>query len=129
MLGGIISVYTAGGAVGCLLSGLIGDRFGRRGTIQIGAAVAAIGTAMQTAAQDTILLIFGRLVAGLAIGIIYFAIPMYQSEIAPASHRGFFVGLHAQCIGFGYMTSNWVGYGVYFSSGQFTVSLGATSTS
>ncbi|PQE09093.1 High-affinity glucose transporter protein [Rutstroemia sp. NJR-2017a BVV2] len=120
MLGGIISVYTAGGAVGCLLSGLIGDRFGRRGTIQIGAVVAAIGTAMQTAAQETILLIFGRLVAGLAIGIIYFAIPMYQSEIAPASHRGFFVGLHAQCIGFGYMTSNWVGYGVYFSSEQFT---------
>jgi MFS family permease len=125
MLGGIISVYTAGGAVGCLLSGVIGDRFGRRGTIQIGAVIAAIGTAMQTGAQETILLIFGRLIAGLAIGIIYFAIPMYQSEIAPATHRGFFVGLHAQFIGFGYMTSNWVGYGIYFTKGQVTVSSNA----
>jgi MFS family permease len=104
-----------------LLSGWIGDRYGRRGTIQIGAVVAAIGTTLQTAAQETILLIFGRLIAGLAIGIIYFAIPMYQSEIAPTSHRGFFVGLHAQMIGFGYMTSNWVGYGVYFAKGEFTV--------
>lgn len=122
MLGGIISSYTAGGAIGCLMSGPIGNRFGRRGTIQIGAVVAAIGTALQTAAQETILLIFGRLIAGLAIGIIYFAIPMFQSEIAPASHRGLFVGLHAQFIGFGYMTSNWVGFGISYTSGQITVS-------
>lgn len=121
MLGGIISVYTAGGAIGCLLGGPIGSRFGRKGTIQIGAIVAAIGTTLQTAAQETIMLIFGRLIAGLAIGIIYFAIPMFQSEISPASHRGLFVGLHAQFIGLGYMASNWVGFGVSYSSGQFTV--------
>ncbi|KAK0388496.1 hypothetical protein NLU13_4740 [Sarocladium strictum] len=120
MLGGIISIYTAGGAIGSLFSGIVGDRFGRRGTIQIGAVIAAIGTAMQTAAQETILLLVGRLIAGLAIGLIYFAIPMFQSEIAPASHRGTFVGLHAQFIGFGYMTSNWVGYGISFASGEVT---------
>lgn len=120
MLGGIISIYTAGGAIGSLMSGMVGDRFGRRGTIQIGAVVAAIGTAMQTAAHETILLLIGRLIAGLAIGLIYFAIPMFQSEIAPAAHRGMFVGLHAQFIGFGYMTSNWVGYGIYFARGEVT---------
>jgi MFS family permease len=121
MLGGIISVYTAGGAVGCLCSGPIGNRFGRRGTIQIGAVIAAIGTAIQTASVNTPQLVVGRLIAGLAIGIIYFAIPQFQSEIAPASHRGFFVGLHAQFIGFGYALSNWIGFGVYFAKGQFTV--------
>ncbi|KAH8172892.1 sugar transporter domain-containing protein [Sarocladium implicatum] len=120
MLGGIISIYTAGGAIGSLLSGVTGDRFGRRGTIQIGAIVAAIGTTLQTAAHETILLLIGRLIAGLAIGLIYFAIPMFQSEIAPASHRGLFVGLHSQFIGFGYMVSNWVGYGIYFASGEVT---------
>lgn len=120
MLGGIISIYTAGGAIGSLMSGFVGDRFGRRGTIQIGAVVAAIGTTLQTAAHETILLLIGRLIAGLAIGLIYFAIPMFQSEIAPASHRGLFVGLHSQFIGFGYMTSNWVGYGIYFARGEVT---------
>jgi MFS family permease len=123
VLGGIISVYTAGGAIGSLLSGPIGTRFGRKGTIQIGAVVAAIGTTLQTAAQEQIMLIFGRLIAGLAIGIIYFAIPMFQSEIAPAAHRGMFVGLHAQFIGFGYMLSNWVGFGMSYTTGPITVCL------
>lgn len=121
LLGGIISVYTAGGAIGCLLSGPFGNRWGRRGTIQIGAVIAAIGTTLQTAAQESIMLIFGRLIAGLAIGIIYFAIPMFQSEISPPSHRGLFVGLHAQFIGFGYMISNWVGFGISYTTGQVTV--------
>jgi MFS family permease len=120
-LGGIIAVYTAGGAVGCLLGGPLGNRLGRRGTMQVGAVVAAVGTTLQTAAQEVVMLVVGRLVAGLAIGTIYFAIPMFISEIAPAGHRGLFVGLHAQFIGFGYMLSNWVGFGVSFSEGQFTV--------
>ena len=55
--------------------------------MQIGAAVAIVGTTLQTAAMDVGTLIAGRLIAGLAIGIIYFAIPMYQSEIAPPEHR------------------------------------------
>ncbi|KAJ4385083.1 hypothetical protein N0V85_008260 [Neurospora sp. IMI 360204] len=120
MLGGIVSVYTAGGAVGCLMSGPIGNRWGRRGTIRIGAVIAALGTALQTAAQETVLLIIGRLIAGLAIGIIYFAIPMFQSEISPASHRGFFVGLHAQFIGFGYALSNWISFGISYTTGPVT---------
>lgn len=37
--------------------------------------------------------------------------------------RGSIVGLHAQFIGLGYATSNWVGFGVYFAEGQFTVSV------
>ncbi|KAI1818676.1 sugar porter family MFS transporter [Poronia punctata] len=118
VLGGIISIYTAGGAIGCLLSVPLGDRIGRRGTLGVGAIIAIIGTALQTAAQEVVMLVFGRLVAGLAIGIIYFAIPMFQSEIAPATHRGLFVGLHAQFVGVGYMLSNWVGYGVSFSEGE-----------
>ncbi|TVY63981.1 Sugar transporter STL1 [Fusarium oxysporum f. sp. cubense] len=120
MLGGIISVYTAGGAIGALLSGLVGNRFGRLGTIRIGAIIAAIGTTLQTAAAETVMLIFGRLIAGLAIGLIYFAIPMFLSEIAPFSRCGLFTGLHSQFVGFGYMTSNWIGFGVSYTKGQFT---------
>ncbi|KAK7398746.1 hypothetical protein QQX98_011890 [Neonectria punicea] len=119
-LGGIISVYTAGGALGCLLSGPIGNRWGRKRTMQIGAVIAIVGTSMQTAAFEVITLMFGRLIAGLAIGIIYFAIPMFQSEISPASHRGMFVGLHSQFIGFGYMLSNWVGYAISYAKGPIT---------
>jgi len=120
MLGAIVSTYTAGGAVGCLLSWPVGNRFGRRGTMLIGAAIAAVGTALQTGAQNIPTLIAGRLIAGIAIGVIYFAIPQYQSEIAPAGHRGSIVGLHPQFIGFGYAVSNWMGYAVSFGKGEFT---------
>ena len=75
VLGAIISTYTAGGAIGCLLSWPIGKRAGRIGTMRIGAIVAIVGTTLQTAAQNVAMLIVGRTIAGLAIGIIYFAIP------------------------------------------------------
>ncbi|KAG4429962.1 hypothetical protein IFR05_014557 [Cadophora sp. M221] len=111
---------SAGGAIGCLLSAPIGNYGGRKGTMQAGAIVSIIGCTLQTAAFNTGMLCAGRVIAGLAIGIIYFAVPMYQSEIAPPEHRGSFVGLHAQFIGFGYALSNWIGFGVYFTKGPFT---------
>jgi MFS family permease len=67
------------------------------------------------------MLIFGRLIDGLATGLIYFATPMFLSEIAPYSRRGLFTGLHSQFVGLGYMTSNWIGFGVSYTTGQFAV--------
>jgi hypothetical protein len=46
----------------------------------IGAAIAAVGTALQTGAQNIPTLIAGRLIAGVAIGVIYFAIPQCRSR-------------------------------------------------
>ncbi|PIB00763.1 putative metabolite transport protein [Cercospora beticola] len=120
LLGAIISTYTAGGAIGCLLSWPIGNWTGRKGTLQIGAIVAIIGCSLQTGAQEVGMLIAGRLIAGLAIGIVCFAIPQYQSELAPPEHRGSIVGLHAQFIGTGYAVSNWIGFAVYYAEGEFT---------
>ncbi|PVH98352.1 general substrate transporter [Periconia macrospinosa] len=117
VLGAIISTYTVGGAIGCLLSWPIGNWAGRRGTMRVGAIVAIVGCTLQTAAQEIGMLITGRLIAGLAVGIIYFAVPQYQSEIAPPEHRGSIVGLHAQFIGTGYAVSNWVGFAYRFPVG------------
>jgi MFS family permease len=69
------------------LSWPIGRRNGRKGTLQVGAVIAIIGTTLQTAAQEVAMLIAGRIITGFAIGIIYFAIPQYQSELAPPEHR------------------------------------------
>lgn len=63
--------------------------------MQFGAVVSIIGCTLQTAAVNVGMLCAGRVIAGLAIGIIYFAIPMYQSEIAPPAHRfAFFNGIN-----------------------------------
>jgi MFS family permease len=42
MLGGIVSIYAAGGAVGALLSGPVGNRFGRLGAIRFGSVLSLL---------------------------------------------------------------------------------------
>ncbi|KAL1608549.1 hypothetical protein SLS60_003491 [Paraconiothyrium brasiliense] len=46
-------------------------------------------------------------------------IPIYNSEIAPPHKRGMISGLHAQFVGIGFATANWVGFGCSYASGQF----------
>lgn len=38
-------------------------------------------------------------------------VPLYNTEIAPPTIRGFNVGLTQQMIGIGFIVANWVGYG------------------
>ncbi|KAL7278979.1 hypothetical protein ACG7TL_006811 [Trametes sanguinea] len=45
-------------------------------------------------------------------------VPLYNTEIAPAKHRGFVVGLTQQMIGIGFIVANWVGYGCQFLDGN-----------
>ena len=46
---------------------------------------------------------------------------MGSTKLTNFSYRGSFVGLHSQFIGFGYAVANWIGFGVYFTTGPFTV--------
>ncbi|KAI3605907.1 mfs sugar [Moniliophthora roreri] len=99
---------------GAAAAGWFNDRFGRKRTIQIGSLVALWGCAMQAGAHNTATLIVGRVVAGLAIGILSMTVPLYNTEIAPPKIRGFLVGLTQQFIGIGFITANWVGYGCQY---------------
>ncbi|RKU44667.1 hypothetical protein DL546_003583 [Coniochaeta pulveracea] len=65
------------------------------------------------------MLIAGRIIGGFAVGMMNITIPIYNSEIAPPSKRGMIAGLHAQFVGFGFATANWVGFGCSYASGQF----------
>lgn len=46
-------------------------------------------------------------------------IPIYNSEIAPPHKRGMISGLHAQFVGIGFATANWVGFGCSYASNDF----------
>ncbi|ODQ52031.1 hypothetical protein SAICODRAFT_26103 [Saitoella complicata NRRL Y-17804] len=118
ILGGIISSYAGGAAVGCILA-TMSDRIGRRRTVQIGGLTAFVGTLLMAAAVNVEMLLVGRVIAGLAIGILYSSIPLYQSEIAPPTKRGFVVGLHTLFISTGFALANWIGYASYWSGNDF----------
>ena len=55
----------------------------------------------------------GRYFAGQGIGILVTIVPMFISEMAHPTKRGWLVGHHAIFLVFGYMLSSWVGFGCY----------------
>ena len=89
----MVSVFTGGAFVGAAFAGPVGDWFGRRLTIMMGAIIFCLGGALQTSAQGLGYLYSGRLIAGLGVGIMVMIIPLYQAEIAHPSIRGRITGL------------------------------------
>lgn len=57
----------------------------------------------------------GRFICGMGVGVLLTVCPMYMSELSPAAARGWQVGHHAIFLVFGYVASNWIGYGCYFA--------------
>ena len=73
-------------------SGYLTDKLGRRRAIQIGCAIWIIGSIISCAAQNIGMLIAGRFINGLSVGICSAQVPVYVSELAPPSRRGRVVG-------------------------------------
>ncbi|KAJ5267061.1 hypothetical protein N7478_009869 [Penicillium angulare] len=117
--GGIISSYTGGAIVGSLLAPSISDYAGRRIVIFIGGLLATLGAALQGGAIAISMLIAGRLIAGLAIGLMSATIPVYCSEIAPPRIRGLLASMQQWMIGLGIVVAQWVGYGCSRYTGDF----------
>ncbi|KFY10194.1 hypothetical protein V491_07774 [Pseudogymnoascus sp. VKM F-3775] len=124
--GAVASTYTGGTAIGGLFSGWSAGKFGRKKTIIGAATIVAFGTTLQTAAQNLGMLIAGRVIAGLAVGILLSIVPVYNAELAVPQHRGVIVGLFAVLASFGVVCSNWIGYGCQFAYGdaQWRIPLG-----
>ncbi|KAF7424377.1 hypothetical protein PC9H_009684 [Pleurotus ostreatus] len=115
--GGVVSsfnVFLGGCFFGAMGAGWCNDRFGRKRTIQVGTIFALWGCAMQTGANNVATLLVGRIIAGLAIGILSMTVPLYNTEVAPPKIRGFLVGMTQQMIGIGFIVANWVGYGCQY---------------
>jgi MFS family permease len=89
------------------VAGQTADRIGRKRTIQLGAATAVIGCTIQTAAINAGMLIAGRFIAGLAIGVLSMIVPMYQAEISPPHARGLLSGWTQMMISWGFFAANW----------------------
>lgn len=87
-LGFAVASALLGAAVGALLAGRLADRVGRLAVMRLAAAlflVSAVGTAF---APNLELLIVGRVVGGLGVGMASVIAPAYIAEISPARIRG-----------------------------------------
>ncbi|KAK9326351.1 general substrate transporter [Lipomyces orientalis] len=112
--GGITGAMAAGSLVGALSSSYLGDKFSRKIAIQCGAIFWCLGAAIQSASNGVPMLIAGRVVSGLCIGLTSSLVPIYQSEIAPRKIRGRIVVFQMFAITWGIMIQYFIQYGCSF---------------
>lgn len=89
----IVSAFLVGSALAVIFSGRLADSFGRRTIVLAVAVFFVTGSYVCGLAPSPEWLAAGRLLIGMSTGVATFAIPMYLSEIAPASSRGALVML------------------------------------
>jgi len=73
----------AGAAIGAGIAAPMNDKYGRKKSMMAGAFCGVIGGALQAGAVNTAMLIVGRVVIGLAIGILTMVVPVYQVCMCP----------------------------------------------
>ena len=97
----IVSAMMAGAAVGALLAAPMSLRLGRKLSLIIGAVLFVAGSLCCALAPSVFVLILGRVVLGLAIGVAAFVAPLYLSEVAAAASRGSMISLYQLMITIG----------------------------
>jgi sugar porter (SP) family MFS transporter len=104
-LGLTVSIALWGTVAGALLAGIPGDRYGRRDSLRVLAALYLVGALGCPSAWSWYALVFFRFVVGLAIGGSSVIGPMYIAEISPAKWRGRLVGVFQVNIVFGILAA------------------------
>jgi sugar porter (SP) family MFS transporter len=108
--GVVVSAVLFGALIGAISSGRLADKLGRKRLLIFDAVIFIFGT-LATAVGFTIyLIIAGRIVVGIAIGIASYVAPLYISEISPAKYRGALVSLNQLAITIGILLSYIVDY-------------------
>lgn len=90
------------GLVGCMLgvafTGLVADRIGRRKSIVVAAIMFLLSAITCTAGFSVSMLIAGRIIGGIGVGMASVLSPMYITEFAPARQRGQMVSYYQLAI-------------------------------
>jgi len=116
----MVAILEVGAFISSLIVGRVGDIIGRRKTILYGSMIFLVGGGLQTFATTMTMMMVGRFIAGLGVGMLSTIVPVYQSEISPPHNRG-----KLACIEFsgnivGYATSVWVDYFCSFIDGNLS---------
>ncbi|KAF2181583.1 general substrate transporter [Zopfia rhizophila CBS 207.26] len=113
----ITAIYDIGCFLGAIVAFSLGERMGRKRTVFTGTTVMAIGAALQTSSYSVAHMIVGRIVSGIGNGINTATAPVWQTETSQAKWRGKLVILEMMMNIFGFMTVNWINYGLSFVGG------------
>ncbi|POS70081.1 hypothetical protein DHEL01_v211526 [Diaporthe helianthi] len=105
------AMITLGALIGAINMGWIADWLSRKRSIMVAVVIFCIGSALQTAAVDYGMLVGGRFIGGLGIGMLSMVVPVYISEISPPEIRGSLLVFEELSIVFGIVVAFWITYG------------------
>lgn len=83
---GIINIYSLFGSAA---AGKTSDLIGRRYTMVLAGLIFFAGAILMGCATNFAFLMVGRFVAGIGVGYAMMIAPVYTTEVAPPSYRGF----------------------------------------
>ncbi|WP_170065811.1 sugar porter family MFS transporter [Novosphingobium guangzhouense] len=105
MQGAVVGIALFGALVGVAISGTLSDRYGRRLPIALCALFFILGSLACAFAPDVVMLMIGRGLIGVGIGIANSVTPIYLAEISPPDRRGMIISLNSVCIVAGQLAS------------------------
>ncbi|CAJ1977794.1 unnamed protein product [Sphenostylis stenocarpa] len=94
----IVSMAIAGAIVGAAAGGWINDAYGRKKATLIADVIFILGAIGMAAAQDPTVLISGRFLVGLGVGVASVTAPVYIAEASPSEIRGSLVSTNVLMI-------------------------------
>lgn len=116
--GAIVAAMPAGSLVGALIVSSLADRIGRKKVIILSGWIWVIGSILQCAAVDRGMLVAGRVVSGIAVGLASASVPLYQSEITAPAIRGRLVSMQQWSITWGIFLQYFVEFGCSYIDGD-----------
>lgn len=97
----VVSMVLVGAAIGALSGGRLADRLGRRMVLLATSVIFIAGAVVCALAASLDMLLVGRTVVGLGIGLASITVPLYISESSPPHARGWQVSLFQLAITIG----------------------------
>ncbi|XP_059654898.1 polyol transporter 5-like [Cornus florida] len=117
ILAGILNVYSL---IGSAAAGRTSDWIGRRYTIVLAVIIFFAGALLMGFATNYAFLMFGRFITGIGVGYAMMIAPVYTTEVAPVSYRGFLSSLPEVFINIGIL----IGYCANLGFSNFRLDLG-----
>ncbi|XP_058501886.1 proton myo-inositol cotransporter-like isoform X1 [Solea solea] len=104
----LVSSTVGAAALSALSGGYLNDWLGRKICILISSFIFAIGSIILGLAPDKVVLLVGRIIVGLGIGIASMTVPVYIAEVSPSQRRGQLVTINSLFITGGQLVSSLV---------------------
>ncbi|KAJ3788800.1 general substrate transporter [Lentinula aff. detonsa] len=121
----LVAIYEIGCLSGALLTLVLGDKFGRKRTIALGACttdtgclIMTIGAIIQAASFSYAQIIVARIITGVGNGLNTSTVPAYHAECSPPHQRGSLIMIEGSLITLGIMISYWIDFAFFWASGS-----------